>query len=117
MTNSARGEVPFNVGEERLILRPSFSAISEIETELGIGLVEIAERFAARRYGVKELCAVIRVGARAGGRDLDLERIGDLVMSAGLVAATGPVVLFLSNALTGGNDSKNVVAPPASLAS
>lgn len=112
MANAARGDVTLRLGGELYVLRPSFAALTEIESALGIGLVELAERFRDRRYGVRELAAVAHAGAKAAGHAESLPELGEKLAAAGLVAVAPAVFDFVHNALSGGM-GKNPSPPPA----
>ena len=106
MANPARGEVTLVCGSRRFVLRPTFNALLEIEDSLGAGLVEIAQRIAARRYGLRDLLAIATAGAQAVDPNIRRKEIGEAIAEAGLQAATEPVLLFLSFALSGPDEKK-----------
>jgi hypothetical protein len=93
-------------GQQSFVLRPSFNGLLEIEDALGAGLVEIAQRIAERRYGLKDLLEIATAGAKAVDPQVRREEIGQAIAEVGLQAASGPVLLFLSYALGGPEEKK-----------
>lgn len=113
LPNGLRGEVAFEAGGRRFVLRPSFEALIEIETRLETGLVELAERMTERRYGARELLVLIHAGARAADPSVREAEIGEAIAQAGLREASLAALAFLSRALGGeGRDSEAPRAPP-----
>jgi len=62
--NPWRGEVLFNLGQQTLILRPSFDAIARIEQGLGTSLPQLVNAITRRGLHARELLAIL---IHAGG--------------------------------------------------
>ena len=111
MANEQRGEVELRLGDETYTLRPTFEALCAIEGRLGAGVLEIAERMAARRIGLREVAAIVFETAKAGGHKVTESEIGAGILEAGLFAVILPVVELFSRALAGPAEG-NAPAPP-----
>ncbi len=111
MANEQRGEIELKLGDESYTLRPTFEALCAIEGRLGAGVLEIAERMAARRIGFREVAAIVFETAKAGGHKLDETEVGEAILEAGLFAVIVLVVELFSRALSGPTVG-NAPAPP-----
>ena len=58
--NKARGEVTLSLGDRDWVLRPTFQALCEIESELGEGLIALVRRLAAGSVGVRDVAGFSR---------------------------------------------------------
>ncbi len=57
--NPWRGEVEIMLGGKPYILRPTFSSLSNIEQQLGLGLVALARKLADGSIRLEELAVII----------------------------------------------------------
>lgn len=110
MVANLRGEVNVTLGERRFILRPSFSAIMDIEERLG-GIVALALRASRGDYGLKDVATVIWCTIRQSeSQKPTLDELGELVLQAGLASAADAMKDVLTAVLGGetvlGRDSK-----------
>ncbi|KPF78400.1 hypothetical protein IP88_03880 [alpha proteobacterium AAP81b] len=98
--NALRGEAELRLGEDTLVLRPSFAALVAAETELG-PLFGLVERAAAGELRLAELAGLFwhcRHGWPAGlARDDFAERL----VAGGLAAATPALRVLLGQVLAG----------------
>ncbi len=101
MTNAARGEVELRLGDETYTLRPTFAALCAIESELGRGILKIADDMANRQICIKDMASIIAVTARAAGHQVDEAGIGDGILQVGLISVIPAVLDLLRKALTG----------------
>ena len=106
MANAARGEVTFKAGERTYVLRPTFEALCAIEDRLDAGIIEIAERIVGRRYGIREIAAILTAGAQAADKDVTEAEIGAAIAEVGLRRATELALVLLAGALSGGSEEK-----------
>ena len=111
MANEQRGEVELKLGDETYTLRPTFEALCAIEAWLGAGVLEIAERMAARRIGFREVAAIIFETAKAGGHKLDEPKVGEAIREVGLLAVIAPILGLLRRAWAGPAEG-NAPSPP-----
>ena len=98
--NPVRGEAELRVAGERLVLRPTFSALVAAERELG-PLFALVERAAAGSLALGELVALFwhcRVDAPEA---MTREMLGDSVVRAGLASATPVLRVLLGQILAG----------------
>jgi hypothetical protein len=98
--NAARGEAALTVGGDRLILRPTFSALVAAEEELG-SLFELVERAADGRLKLVEVAALLWHCASARPAALTRERLGEAVAEQGLARVTPVLKVLLTQILQG----------------
>ncbi|AWN44529.1 gene transfer agent family protein [Methylobacterium durans] len=90
MANRRRGEVPLDLGGERLTLCLTLGALAELETALGApDLAGLAERFAGGRLAARDLIALLGAALRGGGHDIDDAGVARLPLAGGIEAVTG----------------------------
>lgn len=106
--NPHRGEVEVELGGKAVLLRPSFAALVDVEKRLGIDLIPLAARFRLRQIGIRHVSTIIHACWASADRP-EPEKVGELVLSSGIVDLIDPLIELLANALTGG--SKNAAAP------
>ena len=98
--NPHRGEASLEVGGERLLLRPSFSALIAAEEELG-SLFELVERAAAGALKLHEIAALFDHLSKARAQAITRERIGEAVVEKGLAKITPLLRQVLAQILQG----------------
>ena len=98
--NPHRGEASLEVGGERLLLRPSFSALIAAEEELG-SLFELVERAAAGALKLHEIAALFDHLSSARAEAITRERIGEAVVEKGLAKITPVLRQLLAQILQG----------------
>lgn len=106
MTNAVRGEVAFAAGDRTFVLRPTFEVLCAIEDRLNTGVIELAERIAQRRHGVRDIGAVLFEAAHAADPAVSQAEIEAAVADAGLRAATLAALNLLARALGGPDPEK-----------
>lgn len=93
MANPWAGEVGLVLDGRRHVLKLTLGALAELEAELATGtLLELVERFEARRFSTRDVLALIVAGLRGGGwegtaADLRTVEIGGGPVEAARVAA------------------------------
>ena len=98
--NPYRGEGSIEVAGEKLLLRPTFSALIAAEEELG-SLFEIVERAAEGALRLQQIVALFDHLSRARPKAITREQIGDAVVEKGLVGVTPTLKLVLRQILQG----------------
>ena len=97
--NPWRGEALLELGDERLVLRPSFAALVAAEEELG-PLFALVDRAAAGELRLSELVTLYwHCLARREG--LDRDTFAETLTAAGLAPATRPLRALLGQILQG----------------
>ena len=103
MANKHRGEAAIHIGDRTYTLRPTFTALVEIEERTGMGLIELAQCFFDQKVRVKDVVSVIFAGIRAAENDWPEEDVvANAVVENGLANVIEPVGAFLADALAGG---------------
>ena len=93
MANPYAGEVALLLDGQRHVAKLTLGALAELETALETGsLVELVERFEARRFSTRDVLALVVAGLRGGGwqgtaADLLRVEIGGGPVEAARVAA------------------------------
>lgn len=100
MANKFRGEVEIEVGSEKFTLRPTYTAVVEIEARLDRTLGDLVVSTRTRGLTLFEMTTIVWAGASAANPKLDLtlEQMGDKIFASGIIKT-----------LTHG-DSKNTLA-------
>lgn len=98
--NPARGEAAISVGGERLVLRPSFTALVAAEEELG-PLFALVERAASGGLKLGEMAALFWHCLDARPEGLTRERVGAAIAERGLAGATPALRTLLGQILQG----------------
>ena len=98
--NSLRGEAELLVDGQRLILRPSFTALVAAEEELG-SLFDLVERAANGRLMLSEIAGLFWHVIRDRPTDLTRENFGEAMMAQGLAGVTPALKILLKQILQG----------------
>ena len=98
--NPYRGEASIDVAGERLILRPSFSALIAAEEELG-SLFEIVEQAAQGQLRLSQIAALFDHLSRPRPEAITRERIGEAVVEKGFAKVTPILKRILTQILQG----------------
>jgi hypothetical protein len=98
--NPLRGEAELRVGEQVLVLRPSFAALVAAEEELG-PLFALVERAADGRLALGEMAALFWHCICERPEGLTREALGEAVVAGGLAAATPALRVLLGQILQG----------------
>lgn len=68
MVNPYAGEVAISLNGQRHVAKLTLGALAELETALEAGsLMDLVERFEARRFTTRDVVALIVAGLRGGG--------------------------------------------------
>lgn len=119
--NKFKGEVEIKVGEEMLTLRPSYTAIVEIESKLGRAISELIGSAGTTGLTLREATIIIWAGnmATAPSLRLTVEQMGDKIVAGGYLSVMGhggeknTLARFLLSALGIDPDAPVVAAPAA----
>jgi hypothetical protein len=106
MGNPHRGEVAVTLGGVDYAARPDYTAIVAWEERSGRITADLALRFGAGVFAMRELVAVIHAALVSGGAKLPVEEVGRLVVEEGALDLLKPAAVLLRNALTGGKEPK-----------
>ena len=98
--NPHRGEANLDVAGERLLLRPTFTALVAAEEELG-SLFEFVERAAEGALKLQQIAALFDHLTRERPTSITRERIGEAVVEKGLIGITPALKLVLTQILQG----------------
>lgn len=112
--NKHRGEVPIKLGGVDYVLRPTFSALSQIETDLNIRLLPLLTRYSSSDIGIWDAATIIYHGLKASGASLSLDKVGELLLTDGLTEHMEEVILFLTNGLSGAREGNGEGAAESS---
>jgi hypothetical protein len=115
MGNPHRGEVAVTLGGVDYAARPDYTAIVAWEERSGRITADLALRFGAGVFAMKELVAVIHAALVSGGAKLPVEEVGRLVVEEGALDLLKPAAILLRNALTGGKEPRPGEPKPGEL--
>lgn len=108
--NPHRGEIIAQIGGDRLLLRPTFEAITEWETATGAGSVRLARKLASGDVSMADIVDILTAATRPTNPNVKHAEIGRMISAAGLLSAIEPVQKLLMHALTGGLEPGEAVA-------
>lgn len=100
VANPHRGEASLEVGGERLLLRPSFSALVAAEQELG-PLFALVERASEGRLALEEIAALFDHLSAGRPAAITRDRIGEAIVEKGLAKISPILRLLLGQILKG----------------
>ena len=99
MANRRRGEVGLRLGDERYTLCLTLGGLAELEDRFGVAdLAALGERLAGGKLGARDVVALLAVGLRGGGHDLDEREVASLPVAGEIEAVIGAVVEMLAAA-------------------
>lgn len=98
--NALRGEAELMINGQRLVLRPSFTALVAAEEELG-SLFDLVERAANGRLTLLEIVGLFWHVIKDRPDDLTRERFGEAMMAQGLTGVMPPLKILLKQILQG----------------
>ncbi len=98
--NALRGEAELMVNGQRLVLRPSFTALVAAEEELG-SLFDLVERAANGRLMLSEIAGLFWHMIKDQPKNLTRERFSEAMMAQGLTGVTPPLKILLKQILQG----------------
>ena len=106
--NAARGDVPItlkrNGVEREFVMRPSFTAIAEVEQATGQGFFQLARKVSTGDLSLSAMAAIVTAGMKAAGETASVKPVGEMIFETGMVNVLQPVTRWISNAVTGGKD-------------
>lgn len=108
--NEIRGEVDLELEGERFVLRPSYTALIEMEKATGHGLMALAGMAADGELTLTQAAKIVTLMIRAWGKAtqnsrvqaVSEERIGELLFEYGLMRVNLRLFKVLGLAATGG---------------
>lgn len=98
--NTVRGEVDVVVNGKAYVLRPTFDAIARIESELGVGTIQLSKRLLTGA-GMTEMMSLLFHGIEASGEKVQREEIAEALVTEGITAFIKPATDFLKAYLVG----------------
>jgi len=105
------GELRARLGGRVLTFRLTFDGIARIETRLDAGILEIAEKFPARRISSQDVIAILAEALNGAGAAIGEAELGELVLEAGFLEAARLAGLILMRGL--GVETEEKKSPPA----
>ncbi|MEP0189163.1 MAG: gene transfer agent family protein [Erythrobacter sp.] len=97
--NPIRGEAELIVGGKTLVIRPTFEALIASEKELG-SLFSLVEHASDGALTLTEIAALLWHCTPAKDKP-SRDEVGEAVLASGLIAATKPVRIILTQVLQG----------------
>ncbi|WP_417624961.1 gene transfer agent family protein [Paremcibacter congregatus] len=106
--NTHRGEIAVKLGGVQRVLRPTFTALSQIETITGKTIQELTAHGIACALSLNDMATILHCGLVASGDPADRAQVGQWVIDGGgAVEFYQPVGMFLVYGLTGGRDAED----------
>jgi len=99
MANPWAGEVEVWLDGQRHVAKLTLGALAELEAALETGtLIELIERFEARRFSTRDVLALVVAGLRGGGWKGTAADLRTVEIGGGLVAAARAAAEMLARA-------------------
>ena len=99
MANPYAGEVALVLDGKRHVAKLTLGALAELETALETGsLMELVERFEARRFSTRDVLALVVAGLRGGGWQGQAADLLQVEIGGGLVEAARAAAELLARA-------------------
>ena len=100
MANRHRGDVPLELGGQRLSLRLTLGGLAELEDALGVGdLAALGARLGSGLLSARDVLLILRVGLHGAGHGLTDQDIAALPLAGQFESMLGAVVALLSGTL------------------
>ena len=112
MMNPLAGEVELVIGGETLKARLTIDALVKIETQLGLGIIEIVTDLTNARARINWLIVILLHALRGGGNDFNEAKIKELLTKEGIAKATVKVAEMVAGALTDIDEDSDVKKNP-----
>ncbi len=100
MANLHRGDVPLELGGQRLSLRLTLGGLAELEDALGTGdLAALGARLGSGRLSARDVLIILRLGLKGAGHGFTDQEIAALPLAGQFEAMLGAVVALLAGTL------------------
>lgn len=101
-----RGEFEILIGDRTVRLKFSYASMARMEQRLGYGLTKLAQDVSQMNIKLNAIVAVVCEGAHAAKdlKDMDEEKIGDLVISSGYTVTARKVMECVMKMMTTGKE-------------
>ncbi len=112
MTNTARGEVAFELGGETYVLRPSFGAVAEIEDAIGTNLFEMGRKLERAEITARELVKFAHACVAQSGYTVAEAELAERIVAQGAFNVVAALVKFCQSYAFGGHEKKKAETAP-----
>lgn len=102
--NKHSGERAIKLGDEEVVIRPSFEAICNIEGMLGVSVVVLLDSYLNSKPKMGDLAAIVYCCQKE--KKYSFQEIGQKIYKSGMSSAVNEAFLCISDALSGGGDKK-----------
>lgn len=107
MANRLKGDIDIELGGKKLLLRPTFEGLIEIEDKAGTGLSQILHRFVNKEWSMKHVAAVIYGGLfHYGEKAPSFEQVGKQIVAQGVSKFLAPSVMLISKSIAPDKDEQ-----------
>ncbi len=104
-------ELATETGERRkLVLRPTFAALHEIEEQTGQSIFALARKLSRGEMGQHDAAHIITAGLKAAGETASFATVGEMIARSGLAEVLGALGDFFGNVLGGYENADDAVA-------
>lgn len=92
MINKIKGDIALKFKSMNLVLRPSFSAIAEIESATAKSIIQLIEEFPVKKLKFEEIVSIIHA---ANISNIERQEIINLIEEEGIIEVLPVLVEFL----------------------
>ena len=97
-----RGDKEIELGSEKLLLRPDFKALDDIETRLNVSIYQVVDKLVASKLPFGWTAQIVSSCAVSAGRsDMTKAKVGQLIIDNGLGNLNRVISDFLVRAIKG----------------
>ena len=100
MANPLKGEVEITIGSDTYKTRLTIDALVKIETELNVGIIQLAQKISVVDIRINELATILKYALRGGGNDFDNKKVYKLIEDNGIVAISAVVANLITLTLS-----------------
>lgn len=105
MANQLKGEIEIDFDGKKLVLRPTFEGLLEMEDKAGLSISAILQKFVKSDWSFRMISAVIYGGLfhyvdpRSGERTYPYDQVGSIIISTGMKKFMLPALKLISTSL------------------
>lgn len=117
MANKKRGEVDLVLQGETYTLRPTFQALEEIESSMGMGLIEIGSNFTQQAFRMTDVVKILHPIMRHHdnpdtGKPWTYHELGEAIIQQGFTETVPVLGAFFAYALGVDPEEEADTSPP-----
>ena len=106
-------EVTFQINKVDYSVRPTFKAVSRIESKLGKSMLALANELTESKLSITEIAQIIYLASLECDNSPTIDVVGEYIIKKGVVSFIAIVGEYLANSLTGSKELEAVAIEEA----